>query len=348
MLSGDGAASSPLVADALLAPLAAQKSLLLAVSGGPDSVALMLLASRWSLRKEREIAVATVDHGLREGSREEAERVGDWARALGFEHHLLSWEGAKPTSRLQERAREARYALLAACAKKIGTRAIVTAHHADDQAETILFRLTRGSGVAGLAGMAAASSCGDVALLRPLLGVFKQELEALCDSASHPFVHDPSNENETFARVRLRKLSTTLAAQGLNAAALLRLGSRAARADQALSCCAARALREATLSRDENETRLDAQILRDLPVEILQRVLASDVLRLGEASNIRLERLERAAEALATALSRGSPMRITLAGASIELRRDSVVLRRAPPRRAAAAFKSRSANGQGA
>ena len=168
-------------ADALLAPLAEERALLLAVSGGPNSLALMLLASRWSLRDKMPIHVATVDHGLRANSREEAIFVAREAEALGFPHRLLVWEGAKPLTRLQERAREARYVLLAGCAAEIDPScAVVTAHHADDQAETILFRLCRGSGVAGLSGMSAVSTLDGLKLLRPLLDTPKTALEAIC------------------------------------------------------------------------------------------------------------------------------------------------------------------------
>lgn len=340
MLSGAGGADPPPDADILLAPLAGENALLLAVSGGPDSVAMMLLAARWSLRAQRDITVATVDHGLREGSRTEAEQAGEWARGLGFEHRLLTWEGAKPTTRLQERAREARYALLAACAKRIGktcgigkTCAIVAAHHADDQAETILFRLTRGSGVAGLSGMAAESTRNGVKLLRPLLGLRKLELEAVCAAADHPFLRDPSNANEIFARVKLRGLSATLEAEGLGASALLRLGRRAAQAEAALTFCAARALEQATLARHPLETRLDARVVRELPRELLQRLLAAEVARLGAPAMPRLERLERAAQTVAQALERGAPARITLGGASISVSTGEIVLSRAPPRR---------------
>ena len=334
MLMGAGGGDPKPDADALLAPLAGEKALLLAVSGGPDSVALMLLAARWSLRAERRIEVATVDHGLRAGSREEAEQVGEWARALGFRCHILRWEGDKPTRRVQERAREARYALLAKCARDIGEDcAIVTAHHADDQAETILFRLTRGSGVAGLSGMARVSTRDGVRLLRPLLGLRKSDLEAIRAAAGHPFFRDPSNESEIFARARLRNLSATLEAQGLDAPALLRLGRRAAQAEEALAWSAGRALSEATIARDASETRLDARVLRELPRELLQRLLAAEVARLGAPVALRLERLERAAQTIAQALESGAPARITLGGASIGLSAGEIVLRRAPPRR---------------
>ena len=316
-----------------LALLCGHPSLLLAVSGGPDSVALMLLAAKWRERNAHDIAVATVDHGLREGSRAEAKQVGAWARALGFRHHLLTWSGEKPKTRIQERAREARYALLVGCAREIGARAIVTAHHANDQAETILFRLTRGSGVAGLAGMSAASPLGEVALLRPLLDWRKEELEEICRRARHPCLDDPSNANEDFTRVRLRRLRPLLAAQGLDDDALLRLGRRAAAADSALDHCVDIAVRRAIAERTENLSRFDAQALRELPLEILLRLLTREISRLAPAARPRFDRLERAAQRLAAALAARATLRITIAELAVEAREAFVTLRPAPPRR---------------
>ncbi len=331
MLLGATAPADP------LAPLAKEPALVLAVSGGPDSVALMLLAAQWPPRARHEIAVATVDHGLRDGSREEALRVAEWATALGFEHRILTWDGPKPATRVQEKARDARYALLCAFAHEFGgsharkCAAVVTAHHADDQAETILFRLARGSGVAGLAGMAAATTRGDVRLLRPLLGVPKAALEAVCVAAGHPFVRDPSNENMRFARTRLRALGELLSSQGLDAKALARLGERAARADAALDWCAARAGAAAAASRDEAMTKLDSTALRELPLEILRRLLAAEIHARGSAAP-RLDRLERAAEFVALGLREGVEGRITLAGLSIRVNNREVTLTAAPPR----------------
>lgn len=307
--------------------------LLLAVSGGPDSVALMLLAARWPRRVAHDIAVATVDHGLRAESRAEAETVGAWARALGFAHHLLTWRGAKPTTRVQERARGARYELLSDCAQQIGADAIVTAHHADDQAETVLFRLTRGSGVAGLAGMAPRSPCGDSVLARPLLAFSKAELVAICDAAGHRFFSDPSNVDESFARARLRRLAPQLAAQGLDRAALLRLGARAARADAALDHCATQAAVGAIRNANAQSATFSAAKLRSLPREILQRMLAAQIARLAPQKPLRLDRLERAADRLCDALAAQAPLRLTLADVLLETTGDVVRLTLAPPRR---------------
>ncbi|MGD9544726.1 MAG: tRNA lysidine(34) synthetase TilS [Methylocystis sp.] len=313
--------------------LAPYPSALLAVSGGPDSVALMLLCAQWSLRASRDIAVATVDHRLRKESRAEAEEVGRWARALGFAHHLLTWEDEKPATRLQERARQARYALLADCARRIDASAIVLAHHADDQAETILFRLTRGSGVAGLAGMAPIARSEGMTLLRPLLDFGKEELVAICARAEHVFFRDPSNDDESFARARLRKLAPTLAAQGLGRDALLRLGVRAARANAALSHCAAETLERALRRNDAFCIELDAAILNEAPLDILQRVLASAMHRLAPTPAVRLDRLERASARIAAALIARHSLRMTLADVLIETDGARVRLRPSPPRR---------------
>jgi tRNA(Ile)-lysidine synthase len=326
-------APSPLDPNALFAPLANETSLLLAVSGGPDSVALMLLAAQSSLRTTCEIAVATVDHALRPESLDEARRVGQWARAQGFAHHILTWRGAKPDTRIQERAREARYQLLAQCARDIGAGAIVSAHHADDQAETILFRLTRGSGVAGLAGMASVSTLENLRLWRPLLQLRKAQLEAFCAAAGHSFMRDPSNENPSFARTRLRRLQATLAQQGLDTTALLRLGARAAQAEEALAWCTAHFLSAAQQKSDVGAFHCDAHLLQTLPRELLQRIIAAQIAALEPRTTLRLERLERATERLAEALASKANLRLTLGGAVLTLKKNTMTIEREAPRR---------------
>ena len=164
----------------LFAPWKGAAALVLAVSGGPDSVALMWLAARWrrSFTRGPRLIAVTVDHGLRAEAAREARDVKRLAKDLDLEHRTLRWRGAKPKTGLPAAAREARYALLAKAARASGARHIVTAHTRDDQAETLLMRLLRGSGIAGLAAMARESERDGVLLARPLLEISKAQLVA--------------------------------------------------------------------------------------------------------------------------------------------------------------------------
>jgi tRNA(Ile)-lysidine synthase len=294
----------------------------------------MLLAARWSGRQTIPIEIATVDHGLRDGSRQEAEQVAASSRAVGFAHHVLGWEGEKPKTRIQERAREARYRLLARCAACIGADHIVTAHHADDQAETVLLRLTRGSGPAGLAGMAPFRKLGAVTLARPLLDVPKADLVAFCAAAGHPLFHDPSNENPAFARARLRKLQKLLDAEGFDRVSLLRLARRAARAEAALAETAASTRAMLPAERSHAKVKLPGHALAPLQEEILLRILEVEILRLSGRGRLRLDRLERAAAGIQSALRENRAFATSLGGACIAVTsRSEVEISRAAPRR---------------
>jgi tRNA(Ile)-lysidine synthase len=304
----------------LFAPVAGRRALL-AVSGGPDSVALMRLAAQWhgqGAPAGTSFFVATVDHGLRPESRAEAETVGRWAQALGLPHQILVWQGAKPRTRIQERARAARYALLRAHAQSLGADCLLTGHHADDQAETILFRLMRGSGLGGLAGMQELTKQDGVELYRPLLGVPKKLLIDYCDACDQPYFRDPSNENLAFARTRLRTILPILDEAGLDAAGLVRLGRRAARAERALAMQAdlARAKLDRTSAPDI--VHISAASLRDLPEEILLRVIGVEVANLG-GGTLRLERLESLAQDLCAALQSHTVWHRTLGGVKLSL-----------------------------
>src|SRR3954452_1092980 len=153
-------------------------ALLLAVSRGPDSGALMWLAARWrrSLTRGPRLVAVTVHHGLRADAAREARDVKRLAKHLDLEHRTLRWSGAKPKTGLPAAAREARYALLARAARASGATHVLPAHTRDDQAETLLMRLLRGSGIAGLAAMARESEREGVVLARPLLDISKAQL----------------------------------------------------------------------------------------------------------------------------------------------------------------------------
>lgn len=328
---------------ALLAPLEQAKGVLLAVSGGPDSTALLIMAAHWAAEGGRPpVAVATVDHAMRAGSREEAEAAANLSRRLGLPHHLIEWRGAKPRSRIQERAREARYALLSACARAIGADFLVTAHHADDQAETVLFRLLRGSGVGGLRGMESLVAHDGLTLSRPLLPLRKAELVAYCTANGVAFATDPSNADPRFARTQLRALGPLLAAEGLGIEEIARLARRAARMEEAVAVQTKAAA--ARLGWTLAEAARDADALLAEPLEVAQRLLAGEIARVGrkDPRQIRLEAIETLTLALRDARVSRKALRANIGGASVHLSAKGVlsVAPEAPRRPARPAGKS--------
>lgn len=200
----------------------------LAVSGGADSMALAVLAAAWAKSRGGEALALTVDHRLRPESSDEAAAVGDALRARGIRHEILTLDVDLPASGVESAARAARYRALTDRCRALGALRLLTAHHADDQAETVLLRLSRGSGPDGLAGIATWRNLGDVLLLRPLLGVAPDRLRATCRAAGLAWFDDPTNLGDGNARGRLRRAAAVLAAEGLTAQTLGRAAGRAA------------------------------------------------------------------------------------------------------------------------
>jgi tRNA(Ile)-lysidine synthase len=291
-----------------------------AVSGGADSLALLLLAAA---AFPGSVVAATVDHGLRAEAAEEARFVGEVCEALGVPHAILT--GAVFAGNLQEEARDLRYALLADWTVD-RARWVATAHQRDDVAETLLMRARRGAGVGGLAAMRAARPLGEGTLLRPLLGWSRAELEAIVATAGVSAVQDPSNRDPRFDRARMRRLlaeSPELPADRLAlAAANLR------HAEDALEWAAERAWQ--LRSRIEPDALyLDA---RALPYEIRRRMVARaiDLVRVEsreDAPPLRGESLDR----LVTTLDSGRTG--TIAGVKAEAKRAEWRFSAAPARR---------------
>lgn len=319
---------------ALFASFADHADVLLAVSGGPDSMALLLLAQRWQVhcRPATRLHVATVDHGLRAESRAEAQAVAALSQRLGLPHAVLDLAAPLPHTRLQEAARHARYEALAAHAQAIGAQALATGHTLDDQAETVLFRLMRGSGIGGLAGIPARRPLGAVTLLRPLLGRPKAELVGICRAACIGFCEDPSNSHPRFARARLRALLPALAAEGGDAVTLGRLAQRMARADAALEAAtdaAADALWP--VETDGAALSFPRAGLSALPEEIALR-LVGRALATCATGPVELGKLEALMGWIA-GLDGARHGARTLAGALVRVNRRAVVVMRAPARR---------------
>jgi tRNA(Ile)-lysidine synthase len=276
-----------------------------------------VMAAEWAKRRGKtRIEAATVDHGLRPESANEAKAVGEICARLGVGHRVLQWKGVKPTSRLQERAREARYRLLVDHAKAIGADALLTAHHADDQAETVLFRLLRGSGVAGLRGMDLVTARDGMTIARPLIGLKKRDLIAFANARGAAFIDDPSNTDPRFARTRLRTLLVRLGEEGLDAEALDRLARRARETEEALAYLTAEV--EAQVG---SERSIEGRALFAAPIAIAHRILARRIAEAGgrEASRIGLEKIEALALSLRDALNERRAYAANLGGAVVRL-----------------------------
>ena len=220
-----------------------------AVSGGADSMALVLLACDWagvgvgdgaSGGPDAVLTALTVDHGLRPNSAAEAETVGRWCAGLGVAHRILTWEDDKPEMGIQAAARKARYRLLADWCRVSGYTDLLVGHTQNDQAETFLFRMSRGSGVDGLAAMALVTDRDGLRIVRPLLTVPRTRVEATALAVSQTWIEDPSNADRRYARVRIRQKLADMEAHGVSTAKI---------ADTARVFGHIRAAKEAAISR---------------------------------------------------------------------------------------------------
>src|SRR5882672_1172982 len=335
----------------LFADWKAAPAIVLAVSGGPDSIALMWLAARWrsTLARGPRLIAVTVDHGLRAEAAAEAREVKRLARTLDLPHRTMRWTGEKPKTGLPAAARAARYRLLAQAARACGATHILTAHTRDDQAETLLMRLLRGSGIGGLAAMARESERDGVLLARPFLHVAKSQLVATLKKAKIGFADDPTNRDTNFTRPRLREIMPVLAAEGGDARSLARLASRLARANQAVEVLVDGAERYLAL-RDREAPRAgfdastfeartcDASAFAAMPEEIRLRLLKRAIDRLGHEGPAELGKVEALLAALDQAgakkgKKRRPRLKQTLAGALVSLSDGRIRVEPAPPRR---------------
>jgi len=364
MPDDDNSAISAQNAKRLFADWKAAPAIVLAVSGGPDSIALMWLAARWrrTLARGPRLIAVTVDHGLRSGAAREAREVKRLAAALDLPHRTLRWTGAKPKTGLPAAARAARYRLLAQAARANGATHILTAHTRDDQAETLLMRMLRGSGIAGLAAMARESERDGVLLARPFLHVSKSQLIATLKKARVDFADDPTNRDLNFTRPRIRAVMPVLAAEGGDTRNLARLASRLARANAAVEILVDGAERYLAL-RDREASHsgfgakgsgakgfdaksfdakaFDAKAFAAMPEEIRLRLLLRAINRFGHEGPAELGKVEALLAALDRTLAEKtaggrSRLKQTLAGALVSLIDDRIRVEPAPPRRSRA------------
>ncbi|HKO73208.1 MAG TPA: tRNA lysidine(34) synthetase TilS [Bradyrhizobium sp.] len=339
----------------------AAPAIVLAVSGGPDSTALMWLAARWrrALARGPRLIAVTIDHGLRAEATSEAREVKRLARSLDLPHRTLRWSGAKPSTGLPAAARAARYTLLARAARQSRATHILTAHTRDDQAETVLMRLLRGSGIAGLAAMARETERDGLLLARPFLDVSKSQLIATLKKAKIEFAEDPTNSDPDFTRPRIRALMPALIAEGGDPRNLARLASRLGRANAAVEVLADGAQRYLAL-RDRRSAEagldigaaasrsFDAAAFAAMPEEIRLRLLLRAINQFGHEGPAELGKVEALLSVLDRTVSesaiRGRPnpnppkrggarVKQTLAGAMVSLVEGRIRIEPAPFRR---------------
>jgi tRNA(Ile)-lysidine synthase len=337
MANDDHSAISVSQAKNLFADWKSAPAIVLAVSGGPDSIALMWLAARWrrALKRGPRLIAATVDHGLRREAAREARDVKRLARELDLPHRTLRWRGPKPQTGVPAAARAARYRLLAEAARASGATHILTAHTRDDQAETLLMRMLRGSGITGLAAMARQSEREGVWLARPLLDIPKSQLVATLNKAKIAFADDPTNRDINYTRPRLRALMPALAEEGGDTRNLARLAGRLARANAALEVLVDGAERYLALWNRNDAARFgfDASAFAGLAEEIRLRLLMRTIDRVGHEGPAELGKAEALLAALDRAIAEGDGLKQTLAGAAVSLVGGRIHVEAAPPRR---------------
>lgn len=271
-LSGVGETLPP--AGALFAPVADRKVIGLAVSGGPDSLALMVLAAAWAEGTDKRLIVYTVDHGLRADAAEEAAQVAALAGQFGLEARIVRWEGDKPVHGVQAAARAARYRLIGTAMAADGAELLVTGHHRDDQAETVLMRLSHGSGLTGLAGMRTLAEVEGIIVFRPFLDLPKSALAGVVAAAELDAIADPSNDDMRFERVRWRQRLVALGEEGLTADRLAGFARRVGRAEAVLDRLTDEAIAANVTVSAFGVVRARRSNLGELDAEIAIRVLA--------------------------------------------------------------------------
>jgi len=307
--------------------------LAVACSGGADSLALALLADQWARAQGGTITALTVDHRLRPEAAAEAAQVAAWLGARGIAHVTLVRAGARPASDVQAAARAARYRLLEAWCAAEGVLHLLTAHHREDQAETVLLRLARGSGLAGLAGVSAVSERSACRVLRPLLATPRARLLATLAAWRQDWIDDPSNLDPAFARARVRQSASVLDAEGLTAERLSATARAMARARNAIEHAVVQHLARAVWLDPAGFAWLDPARLAGVPDEVGLRGLAAVIATVaGSDYPPRLEGLERLHRDLPAALGGGR----TLGGCRVLPRRGRVLVCReeaaaAPP-----------------
>lgn len=313
-----------------LGPFEPEPEIAIACSGGPDSMALAVLAHEWAVSRSGQAVALIVDHGLRDGSAAEAALTRRRLNSTGIKAYILKWTGDKPARGIQEEARRARYSLLEEWCRRRGVLHLLLAHQRDDQAETVLQRLVRASGPKGLAAMAPMRETGNVRLLRPLLSVPRRRLMATLSVRKIDSVDDPSNRNFAFERVRQRAAMPVLRTLGLTPESLTGVAQRFALERQDIESETGLALARHASVFEEGYATLPSAFLSQTGKRTVLDVLDSLICAVGgRRYPTRRERLERLYRGLENgAVGRGR----TLSGCMVRSDGETILIAREPGR----------------
>lgn len=276
--------------------LANEKNLAVAVSGGADSLALAILLSEWCAGKNIKLHALTVDHGLRPESAGEAKYVAKILKPFGISHKTLLWDGIKPKTKIQEAARDARYSLMSEYCSTKKIKFLFVAHHGQDQIETILFRIAKGTGLDGLIGMRPLSHLENgLTLVRPLLHLSHHDLCDTLKSKKIDWIEDPSNINERYARVRIRNVIDILENEGLTPNRISSLSERVAQSIDLIDYLIDKEYNNIVLYKDAQRIEINYDSLLSLPLAGKTRILKHIITSLmpHKKHPARLEDIER-------------------------------------------------------
>jgi tRNA(Ile)-lysidine synthase len=307
--------------------LTRHNAVVIAVSGGPDSMALAGVMVKYAQNQNIDLHLLSVDHGLRASAKDEVKMVAEWVKAQNYSklhHKILTWDGKKPEAGVMEAARTARYDLMAEYCASHNIEMLFVAHHQDDQAETFLIRLSKGSGLDGLGAMQEVRKYNEVLkIMRPFLNFPKQDLVTFCKSENIPYASDPSNENTDYMRPRLRQSMAVMAEEGLTVKRLSLTAKRLSRARCALDDIADSAFQACLVERQEGVYRFNFMALQGCPEEIALRVIGRAVedLRGKVEYNVRMERLEALFESLWSDPKKFKPR--TLGGCKFSIKKET-------------------------
>ena len=300
-----------------------KKSFAIAVSGGADSLALSFLAKIYSIKNDLEAKFFIIDHKLRKESTSEAKVVKKVLNTLGIKAEILTWNGKKPKNNVQSIARKKRYELLLSKCKKLKINYILFGHHQNDLFENFFIRILRGSGLKGLVSFNKRSKVNDVNILRPLLDLNKKDLEFVSRHVFNYYVNDPSNQNDKFLRIRVRKILFELEKEGLDNKKFYNTINNLQDTDNAIKFYVDKNLKENSLFLIKKKQFILSKNFFIQPHEVVFRSLSDLLRRVGESYYpVRGKKIEK----IIKEIQKKGYFKATLGGCIIEKVNQTVIL----------------------